>query len=366
MKKPFIINAFENYQYKNPFDIVDFVEFFYHKTYDETFTGDDKICVVDVDDFAIMYNIAKPINDFLERNVNNKVIFSRFGESSVLPLEVIKKYNFEKFINTKQIYMLISAEFDEEKIPYCNLNLYDRFVAYQQENVEIAIRNFDAVHDVDNKKFTFLCLNLKDRPHRVDFYNFLKHNNLLNDSLFTMINPEFLPKCNLPDGYDDYANNENFSVQYGGTKVSRKNWPWAQLNPILYRETYFSVILETHCYETEYTYITEKPYKSILIGHPFMVLSTPNYYKKLKELGYKTFEGLIDESFDTIIDNNQRFLKFTESLKNLVQSDLKEFLKKARPICEYNREFLLTTFAKSYLDNQKKLINFLEKIENGG
>ena len=366
MKKPFIINAFENYQYQNPFDIIDFVEFNYYKSYEETFAENNKICVVNVDDFAVMFNIAKPIYDFLERDINNKVIFSRFGESSVLPLEVIKKYNFEKFIATKQIFMLISAEFDEEKIPYCNLNLYERFVAFQKENVEIAIRNFDAVQDINNKKFTFLCLNRKDRPHRVDFYNFIKTHNLLQNSLFTMIEPQFLPTCNLPDGYDDYGNNENFSVQYGGTKVMRQNWPFAHLNPILYKDTYFSVILETHCYESEYTYITEKVFKSILIGHPFMVLSNHNYYKNLKELGYKTFDGLIDESFDEIADNNQRFLKFAESLKNLVESDLNEFLKKAKPICEHNRKTLLSNFANSYISNHKKLVDFIEKIENGG
>ena len=41
--------------------------------------------------------------------------------------------------------------------------------------------------------------------------------------------------------------------------------------------------------------------------HPFIMMSTPYTLQKLNELGFKTFDGFIDESYDREKNNTKRF-----------------------------------------------------------
>jgi len=118
----------------------------------------------------------------------------------------------------------------------------------------------------------------------------------------------------------------------------------------LYEETYFSLISETCYYNSHWGYesaqfLSEKVWKSILFKHPFIVISTPGILRCLKHIGYKTFEDIIDESYDKIVDDGDRLLaivKETERLCNLSDADLKKFLTRAREICDYNFNILTT------------------------
>jgi len=361
MENTIKIHTFENYKHENLFNILHFVEFTYYDNYTSVFEEDNRICLVNVDDFYKMQGIDTLIHSFLERNYNNKIIFSRYRESSVKVLKVFKDYKFEKFVDGGQISMLISAEFEHPTINFCNLDFFSNAI-YFDDNIKISLRYFNKIFEKEYKPYKFLCLNGKDRQHRIDLYNLLNEKNLIENSLFSMTRPSILPTINLPENYQDYFNDNNFSVKYGSGTADRIDWIDGLLNHNLYIDSYFSVITETHCYETNYPFLTEKIYKPLLMGHPFLVLSTPNFYKHLKNIGYKTFDGLIDESFDTIADNKKRVEAFAQSVENLCNSDLVEFLKKAKPICEYNREVFMTNTAKIHLQNHASLSDFIIKI----
>jgi hypothetical protein len=361
MKNTIKIHAFENYKYDNPFNILHFVEFTYYNNYNDIFQEDNRLSLVNVNDIDEMHGIDLLIYNFLERNCSNKVIFSRYKESSVKVLQIFKKYNFEKFMDTNQISMLISAEFEHPTINFCNIDFFS-YSTYYHDNINISLRYFDKIFEIEQKPYKFLCLNGKDREHRIDLYNSLNQINLIKDSLFSMTRPSFLSRIDLPQEYQDYFNNDNFLVQYGSNKADRIEWIDSLLNPNLYIDTYFSVITETDCYETKYPFLTEKTFKALLIGHPFLILSTPNFYKHLKNLGYMTFDGLIDESFDAIVDNKKRVETFAKSVETLCNSNLDEFLKKAKPICEYNREVFMVNATRAHLKNHKSLSEFIKSI----
>lgn len=112
-----------------------------------------------------------------------------------------------------------------------------------------------------------------------------------------------------------------------------------------YNQTYFSVVNET-LYDGEKYPIatTEKIFKAIFHKHPFIVVGVPNYLARLRERGYKTFDGIIDESYDTESDASIRMLKIVneiERLCNLTDSELEEYRIKALEIVEYNFEVLV-------------------------
>ena len=114
-----------------------------------------------------------------------------------------------------------------------------------------------------------------------------------------------------------------------------------------YANTYFSVIAET-TYHTKNghpnaRFLSEKTFKAIALRHPFIIVSVPGTLDVLRQMGYRTFSPIIDESYDLELDDGRRMLKIAYEIKrlcNLNPQDLEDFLTKAREICEHNRNVL--------------------------
>lgn len=109
-----------------------------------------------------------------------------------------------------------------------------------------------------------------------------------------------------------------------------------------YLNSYFSIVGGAVFYEREMPNLAglcEKPFKAIQKKHPFILLSTAKNLPLLHSMGYKTFDGLIDESYDNEIDDNKRMLMIVneiERLCNLSDKELETFLIGAKKIVEHN------------------------------
>lgn len=111
-----------------------------------------------------------------------------------------------------------------------------------------------------------------------------------------------------------------------------------------FTNSYFSIVTETHYDTGKMNFLTEKTFKSILFKSPFLLVTTPGSLETLKQLGYKTFDGIIDESYDKELDNSKRMLllgKEIERLCNLNDGELQEFKNKCLPIVDYNYDLLM-------------------------
>ena len=114
-----------------------------------------------------------------------------------------------------------------------------------------------------------------------------------------------------------------------------------------YLNTYFSVVTET-TYHTNPGYngvpfLSEKVFKCIAMKHPFILVTVPNSLQYLKQLGYKTFDSIIDEQYDEELDDGKRMIKIVdeiERLSNLTEVELFKFLTEAKAICDYNYQLL--------------------------
>lgn len=128
----------------------------------------------------------------------------------------------------------------------------------------------------------------------------------------------------------------------------------------LYNNTYFSLVSETNYFTDRKfdggRFITEKTFKAIACEHPFILATLPNTLPLLKQLGYKTFDPWIDESYDNETDDYKRMLMIVEEVKrlsNLSKNELLEFLFECKKITNHNVETLLNKNNWVYRMNYK-------------
>jgi hypothetical protein len=92
----------------------------------------------------------------------------------------------------------------------------------------------------------------------------------------------------------------------------------------LYAESYFNIVLETmiDVDNSNGQFITEKTFKPIFNNQFFVAVSSVDHQRHLHELGYKTFGRCIDESYDSIANNQDRFEAVLDVTKSLIGSGL--------------------------------------------
>lgn len=199
---------------------------------------------------------------------------------------------------------------------------------------------------LDNIK-TYACLNKRLRTHRIWFYTYLYYNNLLDKGLVSM-NPykvddmvwwenktmegeRFVePLKILPLNVYDKSNKELDDSFY----INR-------FNPEVCLDTWVNVVSEASYGDMDgNVFLSEKIFKPIVCNHPFIILGSKGSLKQLKKLGYKTFEGWIDESYDEL-DTWERFDAIIEAIKKIDAIENKlEWFKSMGPIIKHNYETL--------------------------
>jgi hypothetical protein len=215
-------------------------------------------------------------------------------------------------------------------MPHRNESLpnWEDHIKYKTENIE-------------NIK-SFACLNKRLRPHRIWFYKYMFESGILDKGLVSMnkfhrdywgfenrtIEPDYVEKLteNLPLLVYGKRNDELDDNHY----IRR-------FNDQICLDTFVTVISEAHCGDSNSTmFISEKTYKVIACRQPFIIMGNKDTLKKLRETGYKTFDGFIDESYDSL-PTFERMEAIIESLKKIISiEDKLSWFKSMEEIVEHN------------------------------
>ena len=122
-----------------------------------------------------------------------------------------------------------------------------------------------------------------------------------------------------------------------------------------FETTFVSVVTETHV-DKNILFLSEKIWKPIYVGHPFIVFGNPGTLKKLKELGFRTFERWWDESYDEELDTTERMYRVIDILnylKGLPQGELYEIREQMKETLEWNQHVYREMVTDKYkLDGQ--------------
>jgi hypothetical protein len=126
----------------------------------------------------------------------------------------------------------------------------------------------------------------------------------------------------------------------------------------IYLDSYIHIITETN-FEKD-IFPTEKLINPIIVLQPFILFGAPGYLKYIKELGFKTFNGFINESYDNEYDSGKRFEMLCNEIDRLSKLSLEEMHNwyiSIIPILEYNRNFAMEFANKTmFIENLKKHI----------
>jgi hypothetical protein len=122
-------------------------------------------------------------------------------------------------------------------------------------------------------------------------------------------------------------------------------------------DSFWHIVTETVFYYDK-LHLTEKIFKPIVMKQPFMLLAAPGNLAYLKSYGFKTFEGIIDESYDTIIDNDLRTEAVVAQIAwycALSAEEKQRVIEAIAPIVEYNFHHFYGEF--KHIINRELLAN---------
>jgi len=315
------------------------------------------------------------------------IVFANSAEGSWTLESQIKQLHIDDLIQKEQILLIGGAEIDPQ-YPCLTHEYFLSTILGYPENIQ-AQQHTDQIFSKKTKPYKFLFLNGRARPHRKYLYERFKRNGSLDHALWTMLDakptvvgsftfieddinvmatPSELQR--LPDNYEvgRYRNpifgpiveDRSFLKQ----ELFRLEWGEIYLEPSPYIDTYFSLITETVCAESTLSFRTEKMAKPLAIGHPFIVASTPGFYRDLRKLGFRTFGSIIDESFDSIDGAQQRMDRVVDIVHDLCQQDLDSFLSACQDICKYNQQHLAELREQVNRAFPERFFQFIKKYIN--
>lgn len=132
------------------------------------------------------------------------------------------------------------------------------------------------------------------------------------------------------------------------------------VNPDLYHRSWCHLVIETHfdADGSQGSFLTEKTYKCIKFGQPFVLIAPPGALACLRDQGYRVFDHVIDNSYDIIIDNLERWKAIKHLIRDLAGRDLDQFFLACMPDLLHNQRLFQSTQKADLLD----LAQYLDTI----
>jgi hypothetical protein len=244
------------------------------------------------------------------------------------------------------------------------------------------------IFDRTQKPYKFLFLNGRMRSHRKYLIESFALSGLLDQALWSILDKrdsgnkyirlihngqdlmytvrpiKLLPKkyefdlyqhridLPIPEDQGSFIKNHLFDNEWGDIYIK----------PEQYIDTYFSLVTET-VFDYPYSFRTEKIWKPIAMGHPWIVAANCGYYRDMRNLGFKTFDHVIDESFDQIENNTDRLKRIVTVVEDLCRQDLGKFLIECQEICKYNQQLLAELAPKVRKEFSDRFVQFIAQYQ---
>jgi len=338
-------------------------------------------------------NNAEPIKRIFLKNPNKKIIVdcSQEGNPDIGEYDIILDYFTENLLLTDNIVFLTNnsiidkfktVEFRKYKFNILHYpGFFNSFNKAEYSNKKLIEKtNFIAGSPINSPdddiikyrtkkpQTDFLILNKSVKEFKLKFLEKIWSNNFfkkykLRYTLVDLINIEFF-KFNIDFRRElfgdlgdntvktlpnEYPINKNLKVGIDGVKVK---WLFDSKVNIIVE----SIYKQPEQRFSDVVHISEKTWRCLAYGVPFVVVSTKNTLKYINDYGFKTFNVCIDENYDTLSDS-ERMQAVSDAAEELLS---KWDDNKIEKICNFNRDLY-----KNKKHKRKWLeTNFLNYLEN--
>lgn len=335
------------YDLLKPFADEEFWEF---STFDVT---PQSICVVGRRQFVDNLDKVRSIaNDCY-------LVFDNAAEGSQTLRDQLLALRVQPLVDQRKILLLSGGDLDQSYHYLLHDHFFNVILGYDY-NIEQMSR-INEIYSNNTKPYKFLFLNGRARPHRTYLWNKFQQLGVLEQSLCTMLEGEYIKQ--LPPQYE-FEQFQNNQITVNSTRLIKHdifNNTWGEIyaKADAYVDSYFSVVTET-VVDYPYSFRTEKIAKPLLLGHPWIAVSNAGFYQDMHNLGFQTFGHLIDESFDSIENTQDRLNRIADVVADLCQQDLASFLTECHSICKYNQLHLQeyrSRIRREFPDHFLKYIN---------
>jgi len=165
-------------------------------------------------------------------------------------------------------------------------------------------------------------------PHREILKNKLESRPVLHQSGTVKFHP----------GIKELFENNNYN--YLGDYNSHIAFPTEVPSMDLYCNHFLEIVPETFC--NNCLCVTEKTLRSIMAKTPFITVAPAGQLQHVRSLGFRTFEGIFDESYDQELNLEKRIDMVLDTLEQITHRGAQNVYNLCHDILEHNHRNLMT------------------------
>ena len=264
------------------------------------------------------YNIHKAIK---ESNLTNLtfIIVSTWGQSCDLQVKnfLAKKDKENTYVS---LYMPVPNQIEFEKIDWQSYKPKYKFCYCGHNNIlhRQLFGKFLIKHNLHKENIVSLTDRTKSYKQSLRKYD----NKIENDEVFV-----YAPK----NRQDNWINDNEVIKIWDETELL--NYYNDEIPPYdlktyqPYQEKAYITLIGETVFDYPYPRYTEKVFSAILSKRSFILLAPADTLKELRELGFKTFDDIFSEEYDTVVDPNRRFRIICDLILKLNELPIDKFEK---------------------------------------
>lgn len=198
-----------------------------------------------------------------------------------------------------------------------------------------------SLNPYEPKPLMFDALLGRKKHHRDRAYNFIHEQGLADQGVVTYINTHNIDFQTTNESqwlWEDEGLEGHNTVQWTVEQIKYYgyNMSLSQVIPLnIYNQTAYSLVCETNS-ENDSVFFTEKTVKPILGRRLFVLLANRYSLAMLRDLGFRTFSHIIDESYDEMANEIDRQYAALEQLKWLCSQPQEKILAECRDVVDHN------------------------------
>lgn len=329
---------------------------------------------------------------FLQRNPKVKIIYDFNGEPILESIiddikHIIKEWKLSPgqliiTVNNKLQTNFVKKKFESNTVTILEYNYDVKTLVMDSSSRSVDYKKFSVMCRLHRPWRSYMMCRLKEQNLLDNFhYSFMGCENDMTDAVnktlqndvdittilttgdWKIINDadrikrDLLAKCSyhIPDAVNAFINNCPHYIEKEHFRSDAET-P-AELFSVdihlIIENGFFD--LEESKYTTRSVEMGEKTWKAILTTKPFLVYSDQGYLNNLRQLGFKTFDSLINENYDNEPNPKTRaelIIKEIERINGLPANEYLKLLEQCRSITEHNYQ--------QYVNIKDHTPNFLE------